>query len=213
MSKFVFFHVGDDLIQPTRLVGSLRQSNPDAEIIMVTDAGTPKLEGVTERIEIEGDRKKIMLMRLTGFSAAQLKEPAMYLDTDMEVLEKIDVEKLLGDRNVLLCRRSFNKDSWFNINLRGMDFSEHRGLTLDQVYPYLACATVTRSWVPWGMMLKLMTQHLNPKYEIWYGDQEALRLYAIIEDTGEIDESEYACLPEFRDKFNPKIVHYKGSRK
>lgn len=211
MSAFVFFHVGDDLTQPTRLVRSLNKSNPDAEIIMATDPDTPKLEGVTHRIEIIGDRSKIMLMRLAGFAAVQAQKPALYLDTDMEVLEKIDVEELLGNKEAMLCRRSFQRDALFNVNLRGMDFTEYKGMILDQVYPYLACATITRTWEPWGVMVKMM-DFINPKFHLWYGDQEALRLYAKTEEVGELKEQEYACLPEYISH-DVKIVHYKGGRK
>lgn len=214
MNAFVFFHVGEDLVQPSRLVESIHRSNPDSEVVMVTDPDTPKLQGVTSRIEIKGDRNKIMLMRLAGFAAAQAKRPAIYLDTDMVVKDKINVEDILGDKDAVLCRRTFNRDAIFNHNLRGMDFREYEGMTLDQVYPYLACATVTRDWSPWGLMVKMM-DFIDPKFQLWYGDQEALRLYAKVQNVGELDESEYACLPEFENSVmpTPKIIHYKGGRK
>jgi hypothetical protein len=216
MSTFVFFHVGDDLTWPNKLVSSLKQTNPDVKIVMASDPGTPDLDGVDRRVNIKGDRQHIMLMRLAGFVGAQVEEPAMYLDTDMIVLEKIDPAQILGNKTAMMCRRSFNKDDIFNHGMRGIDFSEYKGRTLDQVYPILACATITRDWKPWAQMTA-MIDFIDPKFKLWYGDQEVLRLYSKTEedDVGYINESEYACLPEYQGAVTtaPKIIHYKGSRK
>lgn len=216
MSTFVFFHVGDDLTWPNKLVSSLRQTNPDAKIVMASDPGTPDVDGVDRRVNIKGDRQHIMLMRLAGFAGAQVEEPAMYLDTDMIVLGKIDPAQILGDKTAMMCRRSFNKDGVFNHGLRGIDFSEYKGRTLDQVYPILACATITRDWKPWAQMTA-MIDFIDPKFKLWYGDQEVLRLYSKTEEdeVGYINESEYACLPEYQSAVTvaPKIIHYKGGRK
>lgn len=214
MSTFVFFHVGEDLTWPIKLVNSIKESNPDAEIVMASDAETPDIKGVARRANVKGDRAHIMLLRLAGFAAVQMDKPAIYLDTDMIVKAKIDPEQLLGDKTALLCKRSFNKEGSFNIGLRGMDFSEYRGKTLGEVYPILACATITRDWQPWAQMTAMM-DFIHPKYKLWYGDQEALKLYAKTEEVGYLDESEYACLPEYEHSVYPypKIIHYKGGRK
>jgi hypothetical protein len=214
MSTFVFFHVGDDLTWPRKLIASVRKSNPNAEIIMASDPQTPVVEGVNRRVDIKGDRDEIMLMRVAGFAAAQVGKPALYLDTDMVVLENIDVEALLGRKDAVLCKRFFNKEAIFNHNLRGMDFSEYKGMTLNEVYPILACATVTRDWKPWGQMTAMM-EYIHKKFKRWYGDQEVLRLYSNEDNVGYLCESEYACLPEFERtvKLRPKIIHYKGGRK
>ena len=216
MSTFVFFHVGDDLTWPNKLVGSIKQTNSDAEIVMASDSGTPNVEGVTRRVNVKGDRTHIMLLRLAGFAGAQVDKPAIYLDTDMIVKAKIDPAKELGSKTAMLCKRSFNNEAIFNHNLRGMDFSEYKGMTLGKVYPVLACATITRDWKPWAQMVAMM-DYIHPKFKLWYGDQEALRLYATTEadEVGYINESEYACLPEYEGLLvtPPKIVHYKGGRK
>lgn len=210
---FVFFHVGPNLTQPRRLVDSIRKVNPDAEIVMCSDQSTPFLTGISKRVHVKGDPKNIMQMRLDGFAAAKLDKPAIYLDTDMAVMEKISPTQMLGDRDVVMCRRSFQREALFNTNLRGMNFSEYQGKTLDQVYPYLACATVTRDYKPWEDMAMRLCM-MDSKYAIWYGDQEALKSYAAENNIGTLDEKEYACLPEFVDRNNPpKIIHYKGNRK
>lgn len=216
MSTFVFFHVGDDLTWPIKLVESIRQSNPDAEIVMASDAETPEVKGVTRRANVKGDRAHIMLLRLAGFAGAQVDKPAIYLDTDMIVKAQIDPAKELGSKTALLCKRSFSNEAIFNHNLRGMDFNEYRGMTLGKVYPVLACATITRDWKPWAQMVAMM-DYIHPKFKLWYGDQEVLRLYATTEadEVGYINESEYACLPEYEYSIypTPKIIHYKGGRK
>jgi len=210
---FVFFHIGPNLTQPRRLVDSIRRTNPDAEIIMCSDQSTPFMLGISQRVHVKGDPKNIMQMRLDGFAAAKLNKPAIYLDTDMAVMEKISPTQMLGDHDVIMCRRSFQREALFNTNLRGMNFSEYQGKTLDQVYPYLACATVTRSYHAWEQMATIL-RYMDPKYAIWYGDQEALKSYAAANSIGTLDEKEYACLPEFVDRSNPpKIIHYKGNRK
>ena len=212
-ATFVFFHVGPNLTQPKRLIESIKKSNPDAKIIMCSDQSTPFLTGVSQRIHVKGDPKNIMQMRLDGFAAAKIEGPAIYLDTDMVVQDKIYPEAMLGDKNVVMCRRSFQRDALFNTNLRGMNFSEYQGKTLDEVYPYLACATVTRDYKPWEEMAMIL-RTMDPKYAVWYGDQEALKTYAITEEIGTLDESEYACLPEMVHRnAPPKIVHFKGGRK
>lgn len=218
MSTFVFFHIGDDpkyVSMVNRLISSIKETNPNPYIVMVSDPETPVIEGITKRVDIKGDRKEIMLMRLAGFAAAQVDRPAIYLDTDMVVKEEIDTHKIIGDKEAILCRRFFNKQAIFNHNLRGMDFSEYRGRTLDEVYPILACATVTRDWKPWAQMTAMM-EYINPKFKLWYGDQEVLRLYSQCgEDVGYLSERDYACLPEYEHTLypSPKIIHYKGARK
>lgn len=219
MSTFVFFHIGDDstyVFLVNRLVDSIKKTNPTADIVMVGDPETPVIEGVTRRVNIKGNRKEIMLMRLAGFAAAQVDRPAIYLDTDMIVKEEINTESLIGDKEAMLCQRHFNRDAIFNHNLRGLDFSEYKGMTLGEVYPILACATVTRNWKPWAQMVAMM-DYIHPKFKLWYGDQEVLRLYSRTEkeDVGYINEAEYACLPEYEKLIypSPKIIHYKGGRK
>jgi hypothetical protein len=52
---------------------------------------------------------------------------------------------------------------------------------------------------------------LDPKFRRWYGDQEALRIYAekYPERVSEINESVYGCLPEHKTD-DAKILHFKG---
>jgi hypothetical protein len=213
MSVFVFFHVGSDTSQPTRLVQSIIKIDPASDIIMCSDSSTPRIDGVTTRLNTAGDRSRLMEFRLAAFASARLDCPAIYLDTDMVVQEPISPSVLIGNNDVMMCRRSFNKSALFNTSFKGLDFPEYAGKTLDEVYPYLACATITRDYKPWAVMSEILYE-LDQKFSIWYGDQEALKLYALNARVGLLNESDYACLPEMLTaSCAPKIIHFKGRRK
>jgi tetratricopeptide (TPR) repeat protein len=209
--NFVFFHVGNDTSVPQKMVKSLMRYNPDANIIMLTDKDTPDVMGVTERCEYDLDRDEITFSRVKAFALRNLDEPALYIDTDMIFVDRVVVEDILGDSEIVMCRREFGKDATFNVEQRGVKFDEYEGKTLDEAYPFIACTTATKNGAPWQIMLNMFDK-IDPKYRVWYGDQEVLKLYAESEaDT--MPESVYGCLPEHKHD-GAKIIHYKGpSRK
>lgn len=213
---FVFFHVGPDLDMPTRMVASLLAHNPKAEVVQVTDHDTPTVPGVTWTAPTDGDRQFLMQWRTQAFADLGLSDPAMYLDTDMIVHKPIHPSDLLGDAHIAVCRRSFNREAYFNPNQRGQDYSEYTGKTLDQVYPYLGCCTITASCAAWDEMATRYA-NLPDKFKVWYGDQEVLREYVDSLPSHWVEylsESDYACLPEFAAKYpRHAITHYKGVRK
>lgn len=210
---FVFFRTGNEsqIGYTRKFVQSLKKTNLNARIIMCTDAFTPIIEG-TERFEMTLDCEDFMEYRLRIYAALGLKHPAMYLDDDMIVRSQIDPEKLLGDNRAVFCERSFDRDLQFNPSIKGLDFSEHNGRTMFQVFPFLACSTVTEDYTVWEELLAIL-DHIDPKYRKWYGDQEAMKIWTKMNAYGVLGEDEYACLPEHLSGRNPKIVHYKGARK
>lgn len=209
---FVFFHVGDDIAMPTAMVFSIRRHNPDAVIVQVTDAATPTVPGVSRRFVTKGDRQFLMQWRTNAFAELKLTEPAMYMDTDMIVRHPIFPASLLEDV-VAMTRRDFNREMVFNPRQRGQDYSEYTGKTLDAVYPYVGCCTITADWGVWADLAE-MYNVLPDKFRVWYGDQEVLREYAKRVKVQDLPESYYACLPEFLGEHpDPAIVHYKGVRK
>lgn len=219
---FVFFHVGNDEKNLTdRLASSIRKVMPDADIIMCTDETTAIPDEVDSVHVGKYDRTKLMTERLRAFAELRLNTPAIYIDSDMEMVSPFDPTKLLGSKDILLCRRNFNKEAIFNPYQRGLDFSEYTGKTIDEVYPYLACATVTRDWTAWSKLYDTLRLFISEKFHIWYGDQEALKICALGESSeklGSISEAEFACLPEFFEDVNTsaidvKLIHYKGDRK
>lgn len=197
--RFVFFHVGKDRSWRNLLIKSIKATNPMAQITEVT-----------------GSLNEMMASRIKAFSDLRLEQPAIYLDTDMEVLAPISPVKLLGTNNkrALFCRRTFNYNTEFNTLFRGVDYSEHLGKTLGEVYPYLGCATVAKDWRVWDELYVYIKQ-IHSKYLDWYGDQEAIKKFVAnnLKTVGFLDEYMYGCLPEYVYLYSPKIIHYKGNRK
>jgi hypothetical protein len=205
----VFFHVGDDISHPQKMVKSVLRYNPNAYIVMCTDTDTPDVMGVSDRFEIEIDRDELIHGRIKAYARLAMEGPAIFLDTDMLVQGEIDPAMMLADAEVAVCRRSFNCDGGFNTELRGLVFDEHKGKTMDQVYPYVFCALVTDGPKFWEDLLAVYDT-LDPKYRKWYGDQEALRIYAESNKVATFPESIYGCLPEHKTD-DAKILHYKGA--
>lgn len=212
---FVFFHVGDDIAMPTAMVFSIRRHNPDATIIQVSDHQTPAVPGVSRVFVTQGNRQFLMQWRTNAFAELGLTEPAMYMDTDMIVQKPIHPDNLLADAHIAVCRRHFGRGAFFNPHQRGQDYSEYAGKTLDEVYPFVGCCTITTASV-WADLAE-MYNALPDKFRVWYGDQEVLREYVQslpMSWVVHLPEYHYGCLPEFLPQFtHPSIVHYKGARK
>jgi hypothetical protein len=215
-STFVFFHVGENSEQPQMLVNSIRLTNKEAIIIFCSDELTPDINGVSKRVNIKGDLKNLMSYRLKAFEEVKLDHPALYLDTDMLVLKKITPEQIIGDKKVIMCKRSFNLDGAFIGNFRGLDFMEYDKKPLGLVYPYVACATITKNWEIWQELSEILL-NLDEKFKIWYGDQEALKKIQTTltpEEFGVINEFEFGCLPD-ENAYVPRaaILHFKGAQR
>ena len=210
--NFVFFHVGDDISYPQKMVKSLLRYNPNANVIMCTDKDTPDVMGITDRREFAVDRENLMFSRMIAFSYLNFAEPALYIDTDMIFVDRVVVDEVINGGEVVLCRRAFANDAIFNIEQRGLRFDEYEGKTLGELYPYVGCMVGTKNGDPWKKMLR-MYEILPEKFKKWYGDQEVLRKYAEAFEVNAISENVIGCLPEHKHD-GAKIIHYKGpSRK
>jgi hypothetical protein len=213
MSQFVFLHVGNDIGFPTLLVRSIRATNQDAVIYQCTDSDSPPIVGINHLLRVNGDTRNLMTFRLQAFSELGLTSPAIYLDTDMLVIAPIDVNTLLAGNDVALCQREFGREDTINISFKGMDLVEYQGKTFGEVYPYLACTTISKDnqfWVECRKNLFL----LHEKFHFWYGDQEAIRNVSKSNrfKIKNLSEAKFACLP---DKIDPRmkniaIFHFKG---
>lgn len=211
-NTFVFFHVGANLNMPEMLTKSIRITNGKARIIQCTDYETPVVENVDIVHRVVLDTSRLMQGRLKAFSTLGLREEAIYLDTDMLVVKPINVFALLQNQRASLCSRSFGLTGVFNTQQRGLDFSEFYGRPLGNVYPFVACSTVTDSCAIWTEWEKIL-EGLDPKFSIWYGDQEAMKIWARDNQTNMSthDESIFGCLPEERAHLvNASILHFKG---
>lgn len=215
--NLVFMQVGDD---PTfeLFVWSVKLTNPSLNIIQCSDLTTKQINGTHHIHRISADPTNLMTFRLEAFSSLGLNEPAVYVDNDLIFLRSLDnlSEKLNGHR-VGLCRRDYKRTVEFSDeHISTYNLSEYRGVTLDEVYPYLACFTYSETASLWSSCLEVL-KSIDPKFHKWYGDQEALR---IISASGEfphadLSENEYACVLDcFEDnKELAKAVHFKGGRK
>jgi len=214
-NHFAFFHVGDNISQPQKMVKSLLRHNPNAFITMYTDKDTPDVMGITRRVDSEVDRDNLMYSRVKAYAETYATSilPVMYLDTDMIVQGEIVVKDLLEPhKHAAFCRRSFDRDAGFNTEQRGIKFPEYEGKTLDQLYPYVGCAVVAKNPQVWKDLLAIY-EGLDEKFKRWYGDQEALRIYGerYPERVSEIDECRYGCLPEYSRKTDDAVIlHFKG---
>jgi hypothetical protein len=167
---------------------------------------------VSEVLRLDSDVTNLMTFRLEAFAKLKLTEPAVYLDSDMLILGKICVDQFLKDADAVLCERSFHRDGKFDVNIKNMNLSQYTNKTLFEVYPILACFTITKSHEFWLTCFQTLLG-LDKKFHVWYGDREAIREVA---NNGKfkthyVHESQVACLPEFFQKDSPPLcLHFKG---
>lgn len=212
--RFIFLHVGND-IAPTLLCKSILYYMPDAEIIQCTDYDSKKVDGVTKVVRFEGDITNLMTFRLACFANLNINKSAIYIDTDILILGKIDPDELLSNNEVALCARTFDREKKINTTIHGMDLSEYNGKTLAEVYPIIACFTITKDSRFW-QDCKENLETLDKKFHFWYGDQEAMRNVTASEKykTSFLPESKVACLPEHHTAlYSPLALHFKGSKR
>lgn len=219
MTQVAFLHVGQDIIYPTLLVQSIRAHNPQATILQCSDLDTPQVDGTDAVQRLEGDVVNLMTFRLSCFSRLKVETPTIFLDTDMLCLQKLDLFRILHDNDIAVCRRQLGAKHLFRtyINLESIsgsiNLTEYTGKRLEEIWPYLACATVTKSSNFWTECLQNLLQ-LDPKFHLWFGDQEAIRNVVGSKKykTTLLPEIVYACLPEAQPLYGKqvKLLHFKG---
>ena len=159
-----------------------------------------------------------MIERIEAFKSLGLSTPAVYIDTDIIWLRPLDIPNLLSYYCAVVCERSFYGETFFkSTQSHGVCFPEHNGKTLGEVFPILACFTISASYHFWEELAEVLYS-LPDRYKTWYGDQEALKiLLSNHRDViGSLPERDVACLPEFfrPNQRVPYAVHFKGpSRK
>lgn len=211
--RVAFLHVGQDSVLPGIMVRSIRQFNPEAHITQCTDRATPDVSGVDEVARIDGDVGHLMTFRLRSFAGLPIGEPTLFLDTDMVCANRIDAAGELGKFDVSVCVREFNKDVLLNPRAMDIDLREYEGRTLNEVYPYLACAVIAKDPAFWSSCLDNLMS-LPHKFHRWFGDQEAMRnvIAAGGRSVGGLRESIYACPPNVAadPARRPMLFHFKG---
>lgn len=227
----VFYHAGDQAQHCDLMVASLKRVAPECRIIQCSDSVSPVVSGVTDVFRLnQPSKSQFMLERVQSFANLGLRSPAVYVDTDLLWLRTFSPGMALGKQDAIFCRRSFNLNTPFNSTFadrvfsnqhqrvidKTIDFHEHSGRTLGNVFPYLACFTITGSYQTWELVLQNL-RNLHPKYLEWYGDQEAIRNLTEAKSIrfSLIDEKVCACLPEhLKDCTEPPLtVHFKGGKR
>jgi hypothetical protein len=213
---FVFYHAGSNTAEPRMLVESILAVDSQATIIQCSDLLTQRIHGVTRVARFASDPENLMTARIQAFANLNLQFPALYLDTDMLMIGQCDLQSLSSTCDVLLCERNFDVDVPHSGEQRGIKYPEHAGRPLGEIYPYLACATVTRNSRFWAELVAEMDV-LDSRFHRWYGDQEAMRIW--VEKRGRtsvglLPEAVYACLPD-KAKYTgqEKILHFKGYKR
>ncbi|MBX9778690.1 MAG: hypothetical protein K2Y71_30325 [Xanthobacteraceae bacterium] len=213
MLRIAFLHVGQETVLARILVRSIRAHNPDVHVTQCTDGASPAVAGVDEVVRLDSDTGRLMTFRLRSFAGLPISEPTLFLDTDMVCTDRIDAAAELGQHDVCVCVREFNKDMLLDPHAMNLDLREYEGRTLNEVYPHLACAVIAKTPEFWSACLDNLMS-LPEKFHHWFGDQEAIR--NVIAgggwSVGSLPESRYACLPHEVDDpaHRPKLFHFKG---
>jgi len=212
-TRIAFLHVGNDATMPAILTRSLRAAHSALHITQCTDRATPSVDGVDAVSRYDGDSSRLMTFRLEAFAQLKPTGPTFFLDTDMICLRALDADAALDGKDVAVCRREYQRDTMINPRAMGVDLAEYAGKTLDEVYPYIACATITRSPVFWAACRDALNRMPN-KFRVWFGDQEAIKEVVGSQafTTAWLGERTYACLPdmEANPAAQPKLLHFKG---
>lgn len=200
-------NVGQDTKQASLLCRSIRIHHQDARIIQVTDKASPQVPGVDEAVRHTSSSGALMFFRTSAFSKVSVSEPTWFLDTDMLLVRPLPVLEGRG-----FCVREFDADARIRRTPMGFDLSEHEGKPLGEVYPLIGCTTFSTDPQMWPEILSIY-KSLPTKYRRWFGDQEALRIYAERHPGfHRLMEGTFACLPEHYggEHSSAILVHFKG---
>lgn len=222
MLSFYFFHIGQDIFLPKMLVCSIKISNPLSKIYQITDNDSPEVEKIDGCIRFNGNKENIMKFRMETYASLDVKknENAIFLDTDMLVVKKINEKSLFKQNDIVFCKRQFDYDSLVNIDYNNLNMLEFQNMKMGEAWPYLGCFLAIRNKNSISIMNE-MYNILDEKYKRWYGDQIVLKKFAsrFPKKITFVEENEYACVPGalFANKNKPisknvHILHFKGKK-
>lgn len=198
MLNVTFLHVGKNIDMPTKMVASVKEVMPTANIVQLSDMNTPIIKGVNTIIRKEYNGL-IMLFRMEHL--ASLRGNWITLDTDMII--KKDLSHVFDqDFDVALTRRY------------GSILDEH-GNDIVKIMPYNAGVMFSKNHEFWQEALNTL-KTLNKQAHEWYGDQLAIKVMA---DTNNYkvlelpcDEYNYSPSSQYERK-DVYVYHFKGQRK
>ena len=213
---FAFFHVGEDFTLPKMLCESIRITNPNSNIIQLTDKKTPILrELVTKFLRVDGNKDNLMFLRSKAYQSYKIDKPTLFLDTDMLVIKEIHETDIFKDHNLVLCEREFQrklKGDNFNAYLLENDLQEFTNQTLYEVFPILGCFIGARKTQLLKTIHELYSKYSDNKKK-WNGDQFALKeIYHNNKDKIDLISENKVAYPILRDDNwqDTLIIHFKG---
>jgi hypothetical protein len=200
------------------LVRSIKLSNPNSEILQISDNNTQQVRGVTQLSRFnypttEFNHLEITKHRLECYSQLSFDDtPTIFLDTDMLVIKKITQDEIFEfSENVFLKR-------WWNPTINRPDpqdpLHSYHNKTLNDIWPYIACFIACRN----DQLLKdlySITDQLSNEKKGWTIDQHAIK--KLVESNkhsvATVSEYIYGCLPDQKDAdlSCAKILHFKGN--
>lgn len=211
---FAFFHVGEDFTLPKMLCESIRITNPNSNIIQLTDKKTPILrELVTKFLRVDGNKDNLMFLRSKAYQSYKIDQPTLFLDTDMLVIKEIDENKIFNDKNYIFLERFY--DGLINPQyLKMHKLEQFSGKTWKQFCPFLGCFIGAKDQI----ILKEIHKNyikLDPHYRKWNGDQMALNETFKKFNEIELANEKYYANP-IKEDVNLDdifILHFKGNKK
>lgn len=216
---FAFFHVGEDFTLPRMLCESIKLTNPNSNIIQLTDKRTPVLNDfVTKFLRVQGNKDNLMFLRSKAYQTYKIDKPTLFLDTDMLVIKEIHENDIFMNNDLVLCEREFQKEvkgNGFNTYLLKNNLPEFTNQTLFEVFPILGCFIGARKTQFLKIAHELYTNYSDNKKK-WNGDQFALKeIYKNNKDKIDLIGENKIAYPIRRDEeyHNAFIIHFKGDLK
>ena len=211
---FAFFHVGEDFTLPKMLCESIRITNPNSNIIQLTDKRTPILsELVTKYLRVDGNKDELMFLRSKAYQSYNIHKPTLFLDTDMLVIKEFDENKIFNDKSYIFLERFY--DGLINPEyLKKHKLEQYIGKTWKQFCPYLGCFIGAKDQI----ILKEIHKNyikLDQYFRKWNGDQMALHeTFKKFNRIGLVTEKYYANpIKEDVNLDDIFILHFKGIKK
>jgi len=213
---FAFFHVGEDFTLPKMLCESIRITNPNSNIIQLTDKRTPILsELVTKFLRVDGNKDNLMFLRSKAYQSYKIDKPTLFIDTDMLVIKEINENNIFKNNDLVLCEREFQKDlndNTFKKYLINNNLHEYINQSLYEIFPILGCFIGARKTQLLEIAHELYSKYSDNKKK-WNGDQFALKeIYQNNKDKIDLISENKVAYPILRDDDwqNTFIIHFKG---
>jgi hypothetical protein len=218
MIRFAFFYAGSNISEADMLVRSIKLSNPESEILQISNNDTNQVRGVTQLSRFnypvtEFNHIEVTKHRLECYSQLSFDNtPTIFLDTDMLVIKKITHDDIFKFADNVFLKR------WWNATINRPDpldpLHSYHNKTLNDIWPYIACFIACQSDQLLKDLYSIIDQ-LSNEQKGWTIDQHAIK--KLVESNkhsvATVSEYIYGCLPDQVDAnlSYAKILHFKGN--